>query len=126
MRNMKRVDDYKERREHLKDLSEEELYNRFWELTEQIVKPMVDLAYTHTSPSVERSVILRMGFSSLEAQPLIEYGAKWALLGHGMGNVILTYGRLRNIHYLEAGKELAQGKGWDIVVDYFNRGEING
>lgn len=120
---MKRADDYKERREHLKDLTEEELYNRFWELTEQIVKPMVDLAYTHTSPSVERSVILRMGFSSLQAQPLVDYGTKWKLLGHGMGNVILTYARLRNIPYLEAGEELAQGKGWDMVVDYFNRGE---
>lgn len=32
-RAMERADDYLERREHLKDLSEEQLEARFWELT---------------------------------------------------------------------------------------------
>ena len=67
---MKREDDFEKRREHLKNLTDEQLYERFWSLTEQIVKPMVDLAYKHTSPSIERSVLLRMGFSSLEAEAI--------------------------------------------------------
>ena len=59
-----REDDYLKRREHLKDLSDQELKERFWQLAEQAVKPLVDLAYKNTSPAIERSVLLRMGFSS--------------------------------------------------------------
>ena len=112
---MKRIDDFENRREHLNNLTDEELYNRFWELTEQIVKPMVKLAETHTSPSIERSVLLRMGFSSIEAQNMVKEGMKWNLIGKGMGNVVLTYARLRGIDYLKAGEELSEGTGWDKV-----------
>ena len=114
---MKREDDFEIRREHLKGLTEEQLHDRFWNLTEQIVKPIVDLAYGHTSPAIERSVALRMGFSSLQAQPLIDHGTKWKLLGKGIGNVILTYAKLKNMNYLEAGDELSKGIGWDVVSE---------
>jgi D-ornithine 4,5-aminomutase subunit alpha len=114
---MKREDDFQVRREHLKELTEEQLYDRFWSLTNQIVKPIVDLAYTHTSPAIERSVVLRMGFSSLQAKPLIDHGTKWNLLGKGIGNVILTYAKMKNMDYLKAGEELVTGKGWDVVSE---------
>ncbi|SDE17420.1 ornithine aminomutase subunit alpha [Sporomusa acidovorans] len=122
---MKRTDDFEQSRHHLKNLTNEQLYERFWSLTEKIVEPIVDLAYTHTSPAIERSVALRMGFSSLEAKPLVEYGAKWNLLGKGIGNVILTYADLKKIDYLEAGAELAKGIGWDKVVEKMKSGEKN-
>ncbi|MGH4117555.1 ornithine aminomutase subunit alpha [Clostridium sp.] len=114
---MKREDDFEKRSEHLKGLTEEQLYDRFWSLTEKIVKPIVDLAYTHTSPAIERSVVLRMGFSSLQAKPLIDYGTKYNLLGKGIGNVILTYAKLKHMDYLKAGEELASGIGWDKVSE---------
>ncbi|MEK6265958.1 MAG: ornithine aminomutase subunit alpha [Clostridium sp.] len=114
---MKREDDFEKRSEHLKGLTEEQLYDRFWSLTEKIVNPIVDLAYTHTSPSIERSVVLRMGFSSLQAKPLIDYGTKYNLLGKGIGNVILTYAKLKDMDYLKAGEELAKGIGWDTVSE---------
>jgi D-ornithine 4,5-aminomutase subunit alpha len=112
---MKRVDDFEKRREHLKNLNDEELYNRFWQLTEQIVKPMVDLAYTHTTPSIERSVLLRMGFSSLEAGEMVKEGIKWKLIGKGLGNVVLTYSNIEGISYVEAGERLSKGIGWEKV-----------
>lgn len=112
---MKRQDDFEQRREHLKNLSNEELKARFWQLTEEIVKPMVELAENHTSASIERSVLLRMGFSSIDAGEIIKQGLTWNLLGKGMGNVVLTYARIRSIGYIEAGKELAEGKGWNEV-----------
>jgi D-ornithine 4,5-aminomutase subunit alpha len=112
---MKREDDFEFRRKHLSDLSDEELYNRFWSLTEEIVKPLIDMAYTHTSPSVERSVLLRMGFSSIEAGNIVKEGMKMKLLGKGMGNVVLTYSRLKCIPYLKAGEELSRGIGWNEV-----------
>lgn len=119
---MKRVDDFEKRREHLKNLSDTQLYERFWSLTKQIVQPLVDLSYTHTSPAIERSVLLRMGFSSLEARPIVEYGTKWNLLGKGMGNVVLTYARLKNLDYLKAGEELAGGTGWDLIIEKMKGG----
>lgn len=116
---MKRADDFEERRKHLRDLSDEELYDRFWQLTEEIVKPMVELAYNSTSPSIERSVLLRMGFSSLESSNIVQEGVKAGLLGKGMGNVVLKYSKLKGIPYLEAGRELAEGKGWNEVSNLF-------
>lgn len=114
---MKREDDFEIRREHLKNLTNDQLYDRFWSLTNKVVKPMVDLAYTHTSPAIERSVVLRMGFSSLQAQPIISYGTKWNLLGKGIGNVILTYAKLKSMDYIKAGEELSKGVGWDVVSE---------
>lgn len=112
---MKREDDFQIRREHLKNLSDEELYNRFWSLTEQIVRPMLELAEKNTTPSIERSVLLRMGFSSIEAGEIVKEGMKWNLLGKGMGNVVLNYADLKSINYLEAGAQLASGEGWELV-----------
>jgi len=112
---MKREDDFEKRREHLKNLTDAELYSRFWKLTEDIVSPMIELASTHTSPSIERSVLLRMGFSSIEAGNMVKEGTKWNLLGLGMGNVVLTYADLMEIAYLKAGAELANGTGWELV-----------
>ncbi|MDU1411735.1 MAG: ornithine aminomutase subunit alpha [Clostridium sp.] len=120
---MKRADDFETRRKHLANLSDEELYERFWNLTEQIAKPMVDLAYNNTSASIERSVLLRMGFSSLECDRIVEEGMKAGLLGKGMGNVVLKYSELKDIPYLMAGRELGEGKGWNEVSKLFDGGD---
>lgn len=122
---MKREDDFEIRRKHLANLSDEELYNRFWKLTEDIVNPLMDLAYNNTSSSIERSVLLRMGFSSLEAQAIVVEGAKAGLLGKGMGNVVLKYADLKEMPYLEAGRELGEGKGWNEVNALFKGGVVN-
>lgn len=121
---MKREDDFELRREHLKNLSDKELKEKFWELTEEIVRPLVDMAYNHTSPAIERSVLLRMGFSSMEAGNIVKEGMKWNLMGKGMGSVVLAYSKIRSISYLKAGEELSRGIGWNEVQG-FMRGENN-
>ena len=68
---MRREDDFAERRKHIADLTDEELYNRFWELVDQVVDPLLELGRKNTTPSVERAVVLRMGVSSLDTQPLL-------------------------------------------------------
>ena len=118
---MHRKDDYEKRREHLKNLDEEELIKYFWELTEKIVDPLVELARTHTSPSIERSVLLRMGFSSVEAKKIVERMVKENLLGHGAGRIVLLYSELSKKDYLKAGKELSEGIGWDKITKYYRR-----
>ena len=66
-----RPDDFEGRRRHLSSLTDEELHARFWDLAGCIVEPLVEEARTHTTPSIERSVLLRMGLSSVEARSLV-------------------------------------------------------
>ena len=44
-------------------------------------------------------------------------------VGKGIGNVVLTYAKLKNMDYLKAGEELAKGKGWDLVVEKMKGGD---
>lgn len=67
-----RNDDFELRAKHLQGMTDEELDKYFWELTEKVVNPLVNLAETHTSQSIERSVLLRMGFNSLQASKLVD------------------------------------------------------
>ncbi|KXG78695.1 D-ornithine 4,5-aminomutase subunit alpha [Fervidicola ferrireducens] len=112
---MQRKDDFEERRKHLANLTEEELEKRFWELTEKIVDPLIELARTHTSPSIERSVLLRMGFDSLTAKAVVERCVEKGLLGKGAGHVVLKYALYKGISVKEAGNQLARGEGWDEI-----------
>lgn len=120
---MKREDDFQERRKHLESLSEEELEQRFWELAEQIVDPLVDLAYKNTSPSIERSVLLRMGFSSLEATSIVNGAVERGLLGKGTGNLVYRLAKEKDMSIRDAGLALSEDKMWEDVVVMFKEGE---
>lgn len=119
---MKRADNFEERRGHLKDLSDEELKVRFWELAEKIVDPLVDLAKKNTTPSIERSVLLRMGFSSIEAKAIVEGVMDRGLMGKGAGHVVYKVSQAKDIGIREAGLELIEGKHWDDVKELFQGG----
>lgn len=110
----KRADDFATRRQHLAHLSEAELEQRFWQLTEEIVQPLIELAARHTTPSIERSVLLRMGFNSLEAKAIVEQAFNRGLLGKGAGHLVLLAARHWQVDYLEAGRRLAAGEGWEL------------
>lgn len=114
-RAMERADDYLERREHLKDLSEEQLEARFWELTEKLMDPVIKLAETHTSPSIERSVLLRMGFSSLESAAVVKQAIDHGLMGKGAGHIVYKAAKAKDIEIREAGLQLAEGELWDQI-----------
>lgn len=120
---MKRADDFQVRRAHLKDLTDEQLEQRFWALAEQIVDPLIDLATKNTSPSIERSVLLRMGFSSMEAKAIVEGVIDRGLMGKGAGNVVYRIAKEKNIDIREAGLALADGKYWDDAVNIFKGGD---
>ena len=118
----KRADDFEKRRQHLANLSDEELHARFWELAEKVVEPLLDLGKKNTSPSIERSVLLRMGFSSLESTPIVEGVIDRGLMGKGAGHVVFKLAKEKNISIREAGIALAEGKYWDEVVAMFKGG----
>lgn len=120
---MERKDDFQERRKHLANLSEAELEQRFWQLAEEVVDPLVDLAYKNTSPSIERSVLLRMGFSSIEAKPIVNGAIERGLLGKGAGHLVYRLAKEKNMSIRDAGLKLAEGEMWDDVMNIFKVGE---
>lgn len=116
---MKRADDFQERRKHIAGLTDEELYNRFWELTEQVVTPLLDLGRKNTTPSIERAVLLRMGVSSLDTQKIVEGCIDRGLMGHGAGHVVYKLSKQKGMSIRETSEELAKGKYWDEAVALF-------
>ena len=90
-----RIARFEKRRGELRQLTDEELKARFWELCDQVVAPMVELARTHTSPSIERSVLLRMGIDSLSAHGVVERLRQAGILGRGAGRVLLEVAERR-------------------------------
>ncbi len=116
---MKRQDDFAERRKHIAGLSDKELYDRFWELTNQVVAPMLELGRTNTTPSVERSVLLRMGISSLDTKPIVEGCMDRGLMGKGAGHVVYKLAQAKGISIKDAGAMLAKGDAWDEAVALF-------
>lgn len=116
---MKREDDYLARRKHLENLTDEELYERFWDLAGQVVDPLLELGKNNTTPSVERSILLRMGFSSIEATPIVECVIKNGLMSKGCGNVVYRLSKAKNISIREAGLLLIDGKEWETIKTLF-------
>lgn len=112
---LKREDDFQKRRKHLEHLSDEELKARFWDLVEQAVDPLLEIARTHTSPSIERSILLRMGFSSIEAKPLVEMAIDRELIGKGVGHLVYKAAKQNNISVREAGLMMLNGGLWDTL-----------
>ncbi|MDR2650585.1 MAG: ornithine aminomutase subunit alpha [Clostridiales bacterium] len=119
---MNRTDDFTERREHLKDMSDARLRDYFWELVEKAVDPLLKLGYENTSPSIERSVLLRMGFSSTEVKPIVEEAQVRGLLCHGAGNIVYKLAKHKGIGIREAGLALRDGRLWDETAVLFEEG----
>lgn len=108
-----RPDDFQSRRGHLHNLSDEELHTYFWQLAQKIIEPLAEEARTHTTPSIERSVLLRMGFSSIEAKGLVEKMQGLGLLAHGAGRLVLELSKAKGISIREAGEAMLAGQYWD-------------
>ena len=119
-----RQDNFKKRRKKLDDLSDEEIYNRFWDLAEDIVNPLVDLAEKYTSPAIERSVILRMGFDSLEAKSIVNKISENNLLSKGAGHVVYKLAEEKDMDIREVGLAISEGKFDDELKSLFG-GERN-
>lgn len=117
-----KADTFENDRAHLKGLSDQEIHERFWKLTQEIIDPFLDLAHKNTTPSVERSVILRMGFSSMEAKVLVDKVMDHNLMSKGAGHVVYAVSKEKNISIREAGLALIEDKYWDDVLAYFSKG----
>lgn len=114
-----RPDDFASRREHLASLTDERLKAYFWELAERSVDPLITLASTHTTPSIERSVLLRMGFSDAEAKVIVDKTIDRSLIGKGAGHVVYRLAVIDGVSVRAAGMKLMADEGWDRVASAF-------
>ena len=105
-----RITQFEKRHERLKQLSDAELKARFWELCNRVVEPIAELARTHTSPSIERSVLLRMGIDSQTAFGVVDRIHQAGLLGKGAGHVVLKLSQVKNIDLRQAAAAILEDK----------------
>ncbi len=117
--NMTRKDDFLKRCKHLENLTDEELKEKFWKLADEATEPLIELAYKNTTPAIERSVLLRMGFSSMEAAKIVNNVLNHNLIGKGAGHVVYRYSKIKNLSIREAGLKLMDNIGFDEVLDSF-------
>ncbi len=110
MKVVKRADDFEKRRAHLKDLTDEQIKEKFWSLIGEVVDPLLELAENNTTVSVERSVLLRMGFSSIEVAKIVEKVQNAGLMKYGAGHVVYLASKLNNIDIREAGLAICEDK----------------
>jgi len=112
-----RIIKFEQRREVLRQMSDEQLKARFWELCNQLVEPIVDLARTHTSPSIERSILLRMGIDSISSHGVVERIYEAGLLGKGAGHVVLKLAQKNGTDVRAAAAAILENK--DVLQGLF-------
>lgn len=116
---------YEEGSKHLKKLSDEELKDYFWELAEEVVEPLLTLAYENTSPAIERSILLRMGFSSTEATGIVNKVTQHEMMGKGAGHIVYRIAKENDSSIRDAGLSLLDDKNWDQVTKIFDSGKAD-
>ena len=120
---VKKADTFLEDRKHLENLSDQEIHDKFWALTQEIIDPLLDLATKNTTPSVERSVLLRLGFSSIEAKAIVDKVIDYGLMSKGAGHVVYIAAQKNAVSIKDAGHGLLEDKYWTSVVDHFKGGQ---
>lgn len=103
-----RVARYEQLRTELATMDDEQLKERFWALCNQAMDPVVELARTHTTPSIERSVLLRMGIDSITTHAVVENIIQAGLLGKGAGHVVLRLSRKSGLDIRAAASAIAE------------------
>lgn len=94
-------------RSELASMDDEALKARFWALCNKMMDPVVELARTHTSPSIERSVLLRMGIDSVTTHAVVENVRQAGYLGKGAGHAVLRLAQRAGTDIPAAAKEIA-------------------
>lgn len=99
-----RIERIEGRLAELHKLTDEQLKDRFWQLCEELMTPVAELAKTHTSPSIERSVLLRMGIDSISTHGVVEKVTEAGLLGKGAGHCVLKVSHAKGVDVRGAAK----------------------
>ncbi|MES9905658.1 MAG: D-ornithine 4,5-aminomutase subunit OraS [Sedimenticola sp.] len=101
---------------HNEALDDGELHEEFWILINQVADPLMEGARTHTTPAIEHSLLLRMGFDCDESTQLVRRMEALNLLGYGAAHLVLKLARLKGLRVREAGMALLGNRYWDELV----------
>ncbi len=101
-----RADDFQTRRKHLEKYNDEQLKTYFFELIDKINEPILKMGKEYTTPAIERSILMRMGFSSQEAKFITNKLFEHDLLQFGAGHVVYKYHLIKKLPLREAGLKL--------------------
>jgi D-ornithine 4,5-aminomutase subunit alpha len=112
-----RMQKYEKRRAQLGRMTDEQLKEKFWDLCNKISEPLVQLSQTHTSPSIERSVLMRMGIDSFTAAGVVGKVHEANLLGKGAGHCVLKVSQKFNLDIRNAAKRITQEP--DVLKNLF-------
>ena len=112
-----RNDDFNQRSKHLKHMSDQELKAYFFKLTDQLVDPLLDLARDYTTPAIERSILMRMGFSSIEAKAITDKVFESELLSYGAGHIVYLYAKNKNLSIREAGLNILEDQNLNQIAE---------
>jgi len=116
--DQERGERYEALRTELADLDDAALKERCWQLCEEVMTPGVDLARTHTTPAIERSVLLRMGIDSVTTHAVVENVFAAGLGGKGAGHAVLRLSRRDSIGLRDAAARIAEApKALDELFD---------
>lgn len=103
-----RIKKFEARRQELEKMTDEQLKERFWELCNKVVEPMVEYGKNYTSSSIERSVLLRMGVDSITSQAVVSNIKEAGLLGKGAGHVVLKLSQKLNTDLKAAAHKISE------------------
>ena len=112
-----RITRFEQRRETLRQMTDDQLKACFGELCGQVVEPIVGLARTHTTPSIERSVLLRMGIDSVSSHGVVERIYEAGLLCKGAGHVVLKLAQRDGVDVRAAAAAILANK--DVLQGLF-------
>ena len=118
-----RIDDFETRRLHLKDMDSKELKAYFLRLSEEMMEPLLEMAYIHTSKSIERSVLLRMGFSSIDAKIIVDTLDEKELLRKGTGHCVYILSKYKKVSIQKAGELIKNGEEIEYLMEHFNNND---
>lgn len=105
--DQERVERYEALRTELADLDDAALKERFWQLCEEVMTPVV-----------ERSVLLRMGIDSVTTHAVVENVFAAGLGGKGAGHAVLRLSRRDGIGLRDAATRIAEDpKALDELFD---------
>jgi D-ornithine 4,5-aminomutase subunit alpha len=114
-----RNDDFESRRKHLEAMDDDALKSYFFELTDRLLDPIMTMAHDYTTPAIERSVLMRMGFSSAEAKMITDHIFDHGLLSHGAGHIVYRIAKDNRMTIREAGLNIQNQALTDQMKEVF-------
>lgn len=108
-------------RAELATMDDDALKDRFWQLCQEVMTPVVELGKIHTTPSIERSVLLRMGIDSVTTHAVVENLNVAGILGKGAGHAVLRLSQRDGIDLRAAANRIATDP--SCIEGLFEKGE---